>query len=62
MVFVLNCKPFSPAHTDRKKGSNCIPYHTEHGPHLRKIYCYNPAESNPAKSLLNHAQTTTKKY
>jgi hypothetical protein len=61
MIFDLNCKPFSPAHTGRKNVSKCISCYTVQFP-IQKFYCYNPAESNPVKALLNHVQTTTKKY
>jgi hypothetical protein len=37
MIFDLNCKPFSPAHTGHKNGSKCIPCYTGHGPLLEKF-------------------------
>ncbi len=61
MIFDLNCKPFSPAHTGRKTLANASPATRVSSP-FRKIYCYNPAQPNPVKTLLNHAQTTTKKH
>jgi hypothetical protein len=37
MIFDLNCKPFSPAHTGRKSGSKRISPYTGHSPHSEKI-------------------------
>ena len=48
MIFDLNCKPFSPAHTGRKTVANASPAIRVSSP-FRKIYCYNPAQSNLAK-------------
>jgi hypothetical protein len=61
MIFDLNCKPFSPADTGRKTVANAFPATRVSSP-FRKIYCYNLVQPNPAKTLLNHAQTTTKKH
>ncbi len=35
MIFGLNCKPFSLAHTDRKNGNKYIPCYTGHS-HIQK--------------------------
>jgi len=48
MIFDLNCKPFSPAHAARKTLANASPAKRV-SPPFRKIYCYNPAQSNLAK-------------